>query len=120
MDVITPAPVKPTIDYDDLAKIDIRVGTISEVREVAGSDKLVQLMVDFGDHRRSILAGLKQEREDVDSLVGRQALFVVNLKPRRMMGLTSEGMLFDLGYEDGIRPALAQPERPVPAGVRAG
>ena len=51
---------------------------------------------------------------------GRQALFVVNLAPREMAGEMSEGMLFDIGYADGITPVLAVPERPVPEGARAG
>jgi tRNA-binding protein len=80
----------------------------------------VRLTVDFGDHTRRILAGLKREREDPRSIEGRQALFVVNLEPKRMMGEISEGMLFDIGYADGITPVLAVPERPVPNGVRAG
>ena len=63
---------------------------------------------------------MKQERADPSEIVGRQALFVVNLEPRRMMGELSEGMLFDLGYADGVAPALAVPERPVPNGTRAG
>ena len=63
---------------------------------------------------------MKQERTDPAEIVGRQALFVVNLEPRRMMGEVSEGMLFDLGYADGVAPALAVPERPVPNGTRAG
>ena len=63
---------------------------------------------------------MKQERPRPEELVGVQTLFVVNLEPRRMMGEVSEGMLFDLGYADGIAPALAIPERPVPDGTRAG
>jgi tRNA-binding EMAP/Myf-like protein len=63
---------------------------------------------------------MKQERSDPEEIVGRQALFVVNLEPRRMMGEVSEGMLFDLGYADGVTPVLAVPERPVPNGTRAG
>jgi tRNA-binding EMAP/Myf-like protein len=63
---------------------------------------------------------MKLERPDYASLVGRQTLFVVNLEPRKMMGDVSEGMVFDLGYADGIAPALAVPERPVPDGTRAG
>jgi tRNA-binding protein len=47
-------------------------------------------------------------------------LFVVNLPPKKMMGQVSEGMLFDIGYADGVLPALAVPERPVPDGARAG
>ena len=115
-----PAPVKPEASIDDLLKLDIRVGTITAVDEVADSKKLMKLTVDFGDHSRSILAGIKQERTDPTEITGRQALFVVNLPPRKMAGQISEGMLFDIGYEDGVTPALAMPERPVPNGSRAG
>ena len=115
-----PAPVKPTISKADLEKIDIRVGTIRSVEDVPNSTKLVRLRVDFGDHSRAILVGMKGERENVREIEGTQALFVVNLEPKRMAGEVSEGMLFDIGYADGIAPALAIPERPVPAGVRAG
>ncbi len=116
----SPAPIKSTIDISDLEKIDIRVGTIVTVEDVADSDKLLKLAVDFGDHRRSILAGIKEERENPREIEGRQALFVVNLEPKKMMGEVSEGMLFDLGYADGIVPALAIPERKVPNGTKAG
>lgn len=114
------APIKPTITMAEFEKVDIRVGTIMSTEDVSGSDKLVRLIVDFGDHRRSILAGMKQERADPRSLEGTQALFVVNLEPRKMMGELSEGMLFDIGYADGVLPALAVPERNVPNGTRAG
>jgi tRNA-binding protein len=116
----TPAPIKPAISFAELDRIDVRVGTIVSVEDVAGSDKLLRLAVDFGDHRRRILAGMKQERENAREIEGRQALFVVNLEPKKMMGEVSEGMLFDLGYADGIVPALAIPERKVPNGTRAG
>ncbi len=114
------APIKPTISISDLEKIDIRVGTIVSVEEVAGSDKLLSLTVDFGDHRRTILAGMKQERENPCEVEGKQALFVVNLAAKKMLGQLSEGMLFDAGYADGIVPALLIPERQVPNGTRAG
>jgi tRNA-binding protein len=117
---MTPAPIKPAIAFAALAAIDIRVGTIERVEEVPKSDKLLRLTVNFGDHTRAILSGMKQERARPEDLVGRQALFVVNLEPRKMMGEISEGMLFDLGFADGIAPALAVPERPVPDGTRAG
>jgi tRNA-binding protein len=115
-----PAPIKPNVTIDDLQKLDIRVGTIEAVDDVEGSRKLVTLTVNFGDHTRTILAGMKQEREDPREIVGRQALFVVNLHPRKMAGLESQGMLFDLGYEDGVTPVLAVPESVVPDGTRAG
>jgi tRNA-binding protein len=114
------APVKAEISLADLDKIDIRAGTIVAVDEVAGSDKLVRLTVDFGDHRRTILSGMKQEREDPAEISGKQALFVVNLPPRKMMGEVSEGMLFDIGFADGLKPCLAMPENSMPDGARAG
>ena len=116
----TPTPIKPTISFDDLNRIDIRVGTIVSVEDVVGSNKLLKLTVDFGDHERSILAGMKQERQNPHELEGIQALFVVNLEPRKMMGQASQGMLFDIGYADGIVPALAIPECHVPNGSRLG
>jgi tRNA-binding protein len=114
------ARVKPTVTKAELDRIDIRVGTIELVEEVQGSEKLVRLTVDFGDHKRKILAGMKKERADPREVQGKQALFVVNLKPREIMGETSDGMLFDIGYEDGIVPVLAVPEKAVPNGSRAG
>jgi methionine--tRNA ligase beta chain len=116
-----PAAIKPTVAVADLDKLDIRVGTIEKVESVASSEKLVKLTVDFGDRRRTVLAGLRTERTDPKAEIeGRQALFVVNLAPRRMAGQVSEAMLFDIGYADGITPVLALPERAVPNGVRAG
>ena len=104
----------------DLEKIDVRVGTIVSVEDIPGSDKLVRLKVNFSGFQRNILAGMKQEREDPRSIEGRQALFVVNLPSKKMMGEISEGMLFDIGYADGITPVLAVPESAVPDGTRAG
>lgn len=119
-DPFVPAPIKPTIEHAVVESIDIRVGTIQAVDDVPQSRKLLRLTVSFGDHTRSILAGMKLERPDPQQLVGRQALFVVNLAPRTMAGQVSEGMLFDIGYADGVTPALAFPEQPVPDGTRAG
>ena len=116
----TPAPVKAEVTFDVVERLDVRVGTIEAVEEVKGSEKLLKLTVNFGDHRRTILAGMKKERANPQEVVGLQALFVVNLAPRRMAGEVSEGMLFDIGYADGIKPVLATPERPVPDGARAG
>ncbi len=115
-----PNAVKETIPFDVFTSVDVRVGTIERVEDIEGSDKLVRLRVDFGDHHRTILAGLKGERDDPTELEGRQSLFVVNLEPRRMMGEVSEGMLFDIGYADGVVPVLAVPEAPVPNGTRVG
>lgn len=115
-----PSPIKPAITLSDLQKIDIRIGTIMAVEDVSGSNKLLKLTVGFGDHRRTILAGMKQERQNPEEIVGMQTLFVVNLEPKKMGGQVSEGMLFDLGYADGLTPAMAIPEREIPDGTRAG
>lgn len=116
------APIKPIITYDDLSKLDIRVGTIINVQDIEGSDKLVKLTVDLGESTpRTILVGMKQERLDPKSEIeGKQALFVLNLPYKTMMGIESQGMLFDIGYEDKITPVLAMPEKPVPNGTRVG
>lgn len=112
--------IKPNITITDLDKIDIRVGTIASVEDMPNSDKLVKLIVDFGDFQRQILVGMKGERENPREIEGQQALFVVNLAPRKMAGEVSEGMLFDIGYASGIVPVLAQPEKPVPNGTIVG
>jgi len=116
----TPAAVKPTVGVEALDALDIRVGTIERVEDVPRSDKLMKLTVNFGDHSRTILAGIKKERENPREIEGRQALFVVNLEPRKMASEISEGMLFDIGYADALTPVLSVPERPVPNGTRAG
>jgi methionine--tRNA ligase beta chain len=116
----TPAPIKPPIEIADLEKIDIRVGTILSVQDVGNSDKLVKLLVSFGDHQRTIIAGMKQERQNPKEIEGKQALFVVNLLPRKMRGEVSEGMLFDIGYADGLVPVLAVTEKMTSDGARAG
>jgi len=113
-------PVKENISFEDLSKIDIRVGEILSLENVEGSKKLVKLQVDFGDFKRQILVGMQGERENPQEVVGQQALFVVNLAPKKMAGEISEGMLFDIGYESGITPVLAQPEKAVANGTIAG
>jgi methionine--tRNA ligase beta chain len=117
----SPSPIKPLVSLDDVEKIDVRIGTIELVEDVPRSDRLMKLTVNFGDHKRSILVGMKKERSDPKTEVeGKQALFVVNLESRKMVGHISEGMLFDIGYADGLAAVLAVPEKPVPDGCRAG
>jgi tRNA-binding protein len=112
--------VKPIVTLAQFSSLDIRVGTIEEVHDVEGSRKLVRLRVSFGDHQRDILAGMKGEREDPTEIVGKQALFLVNLEAKKMAGQVSEGMLLDIGSADGLIPVLAVPEKPVPPGTRLG
>src|ERR1041384_1555820 len=120
MNKSSPAPIKPAVSLNVLEQLDVRVGTIERVDDVKGSDKLVKLTVDFGDPKRMIFAGMKLEREDPKEIEGQTALFIVNLAPRKVMGVVSEGMLLDIGYADGLNPVLAVPENKVPNGTRAG
>lgn len=113
-------PIKPLISFSDFDKLDIRVGEIKTVTDIVESDKMVEFLVDFGDHTRTILVGMKKEREIIKEVEGKQALFVVNLPEKEMFGRKSQGMLFDIGYSNGITPVLATTEKLVPNGVSAG
>lgn len=115
-----PAPIKETITFADFEKVDIRVGTIVCVEEVTTSKKLMKLMAHFGDPSRSVLASIKQARENPNEIEGKQAFFVLNLPKTKMAGDVSQGMLFDIGYADGLVPCLAIPETQMPDGSRAG
>lgn len=112
--------VKENITLNDIEKLDVRVGEIKDVIDIPESRKLVKLIVDFKEFERTILVGFKTERENPKEVIGIQALFIVNLPPKEMAGHTSEGMIFDIGYESGITPVLAIPEKPVPNGTKVG
>ncbi len=88
----TIAPVKPEIVFDDFAKIDLRVGTIVAASKVEKADKLLQLSVDLGFETRTIVSGIAQHFEP-ESIVGKQVTVVVNLAPRKMRGIESNGMI---------------------------
>lgn len=118
--VFAAAPVKAEIDATVLERLDVRAGTIRAAVPVERADRLAHLTVAFADRERTIIAGIRTERPSLDALVGRQCLFVVNLPPKTIRGHKSEGMLFDIGFADGLRPAFAVPEWPVPDGTRAG
>jgi len=87
------APIKPLISTPDLDKIDVRIGTILAVEDVAHSETLVCVPVDFGNHARSILVSMKKYRPYPKEIEGRQVLFVVNLAPRKVEGEVSEGLV---------------------------
>lgn len=116
---MNPLPMKPEIDLATYESLDLRVGTIESVEDVTHSPKLVRLLVDFGDHKRRILSGMKKERRSFGEIVGKQALFVLNIPARQMAGELSEGMIVDIGSAEGLTPALAMPEWTVPNGSRA-
>ena len=110
---------KPTIQYDDFAKLDLRVATILSAQAHPNADRLLKLQVDLGDEQRQICAGIR-EFADPDSLVGRQIVVVVNLEPRTIRGETSNGMLLAASVTDGeqVKDVVTLgPAKSVPAGA---
>ena len=120
----TPAPQAleidtPEIEIDDFAKIDMRVGVVLSAERVKKSRKLLQLSVDIGEAEpRTILAGIAEKYEP-DDLIGRRIAVVANLKPRKMMGRLSQGMVIAASLEDG-EPHLAGFSDEAPIGSRLG
>jgi methionyl-tRNA synthetase len=107
----------PEISYDDFAKLEIRVGTVRAAEQVAGTDKLITCTVDFGEFgTRTIVSGIAQFRKP-DDIVGKQLPYVVNLAPRTLKGIVSEGMLLAASPGgDGL--ALLIPDTAVPNGTK--
>lgn len=104
------------IEYDDWAKLDIRVGTIRAAELVPETDKLIKCTIDFGElGERTIVSGIAQWREP-ETLIGKQCPYIVNLQPRMLRGVESQGMLMAASIEDGI--ALLHPDTPVPPGTK--
>jgi methionyl-tRNA synthetase len=87
-----PQPTINTINYDDFAKLDLRVATVVDCKPHANADKLLVLQIDLGGERRQICAGLRQHATP-ESLIGKQIIVVANLAPRQMRGEISQGML---------------------------
>jgi methionyl-tRNA synthetase len=85
-------PLKPEIVFDDFGKIDLRVGTIVEAKKVEKADKLLELLVDLGFEKRTILSGIAMHFNPED-IVGKQVTIVANLAPRKMRGIESKGMI---------------------------
>jgi methionine--tRNA ligase beta chain len=108
---------KEIITYDDFAKLDIALGTILTVETIEGADKLLKLTVDIGEESpRQILSGIKEYFEDINVLVGKQYPFLVNLQPRMIRGLESQGMI--LAASDDTLLALLEPSHALAPGTR--
>jgi methionyl-tRNA synthetase len=102
------------ISFSDFKKIDLRVGKIENVEEVEGLDKLYKLTVDIGSaEKRTLLAGIKKTHQP-DELLGKSVVVVVNLEPREIKGIRSEGML--LAASSSGRPVLITPEKEINPG----
>jgi methionyl-tRNA synthetase len=108
------SPQKPEITYDDFAKLDIRIGTVLEAEKLPKSKKLLKLKIDTGVDQRTILSGIAQHFEP-EALIGKQVTVLINLAPRKMMGLESEGMVLMAEDANGDLK-LVQPEAKVTSG----
>jgi methionyl-tRNA synthetase len=103
--------LKPAIQYDDFAKLDIRVGTIIEAEKMPKSDKLLKFLIDDGIEKRVILSGIAKHYSP-EEMLGKQVTFIANLAPRKMMGVESNGMILMAEDRDGAL-ALLQPNKTV-------
>lgn len=109
--------MKAQITIDDLSKLDLRVGEVVNAQEVTDSNKLLQLLVDFGEEvgQKTIYSGIKKWYS-ADSLIGKKFIFIVNLAPRDFKFGISEGMI--LAAESNDEPVLLIPEKDVTAGSK--
>ena len=113
---------KPTIEYDDFAKLDLRVATIVQAQPHPNADRLLKLQIDLGGEQRQICAGIKAFYNPED-LVGKQIIVVANLAPRKIRGEESNGMLLAASAMDGEElkdVILLSPSKPAPAGSTVG
>lgn len=113
---LTDDPISPEIEFDDFAKLDLRVATIVEANHVKGADKLIQLTLDLGGETRNVFAGIKSAYAP-ETLVGRQTVMVANLKPRKMRFGMSEGMVMAAG-PGGEEIFLLSPDQGAVNGMR--
>lgn len=109
--------VAPTyVTYDDFAKLEIKLGTITAVEAIPEADRLLKLTVEVGEPvPRQIVSGIREYFEDIDFLVGKQCPFVVNLEPRVIRGYESQGMIMAAEH-DGVFSLLI-PYNELPAGT---
>jgi len=108
--------MKEEITYDDFAKLDMRIGTVLAAELVPNTDKLIKCTVDFGEFgKRTIVSGIAKWRTP-ENLLDKQFPYIVNLAPRTLRGVESQGMLMAPGTEDGLA-ALPNPDEPVENGV---
>lgn len=103
-----------SINYDDFQKLDIKVGTILSVENIEGSEKLLKIMIDFGNETRQIISGIAKWYTSED-LVGKQVPVLVNLEPRKFLGHESQGMILMADNED--KPIQLHPLDPVTNGT---
>ncbi len=107
--------IKDTVSFPDFVKLDLRVGTIVTAQPVNGSERLMQMEIDLGEEvgKREIIAGIALQYKP-EELLNRQVIVLVNLEPKKMMGLESQGMVLAGGDKE---IALLQPDKVIPNGT---
>ena len=101
------------ITFDDFKKLDIRIGRIMSAEKVEGTEKLLRLEIDLGTEQRQVVAGVAASYQP-DQIVGREIPLLVNLEPRKIRGVESQGMILAVDVEGN--PVLLHPESEVPPG----
>ena len=114
-----PNPIKPNTNIDEFGKMDIRVGTVLECVKVPKADKLLQFLIDDGMNKRTIVSGIAKYYPNPEELVGKQVCFIANFEPRKLKGVTSEGMILSAEDKDG-RLVVVTPSQPVAPGSNIG
>ena len=114
-----PNPIKPNTNIDEFGKMDIRVGTVLECTKVPKADKLLQFLIDDGMNKRTIVSGIAKYYPNPEELVGKQVCFIANFEPRKLKGVTSEGMILSAEDKDG-RLVVVTPSQPVAPGSNVG
>lgn len=102
------------VTFDNFAKLEIRIGTITSAEKVEGADKLLKLEIDFGDEKRTIASGIAEWYKPED-LVGKQVPVLINLEPKNFKGVESQGMILAAGSDTAI---LLHPDKEVPPGTK--
>jgi methionine--tRNA ligase beta chain len=102
------------ISFEDFQKLDIRIGKIISAERIENSDKLLKLQVSFGTETRQIVSGIAQYFTP-ESLIGKEASFVINIEPRILLGVESSGMILAASVEG--RPVILHPAEEVPPGT---
>jgi methionine--tRNA ligase beta chain len=105
-----------TIQFEDFAKLDIRIGTVESVERAPDADKLLKFVFDVGTEKRQIMAGMAAFFEDPQELVGKQMPLLLNIEPRKFRGYESQGMIVAADYEN--RPVFLLPEKHIPSGSK--
>lgn len=112
-------PEESVIEYEDFAKLDIRIGVVERAERVEGTEKLLKLVIDLGAQlgKRQVVAGVGK-RYSPEELVGKKVVVLTNLKPKKIRGVVSQGMILAAGCGEGEEPSLLVPDKEVQPGSK--